>query len=461
MKRIWLFAAAAALAFAGAAQAESPLTAAIEKGDHAAAMTLVTPASAKVVEDDGSTPLMWSAHAGDAELTAALIKAGADLKVTNAYGSSPMREAATAGSTATLKALLDAGADADSPTAEGQTSLMVVARTANVQAAQLLIDHGAKVNAVETNEGQTALMLAADQRQGSMVRLLIKAGAEVNRHSREHDNDIRVSAEPRVRYQPSGGLTALMLAARQDCLDCAKAMVAAGAKLNDVDPDGVTPLLTAVLSAHFDLARYLIDSGADVNRWDFWGRAPLWATVDYNTLPRGGRADRPSVDETSSLEMIRVLLAKGANPNAQLKGLAPLREVGPDRGADLIMGLGMTPLMIASGLGTQIQDTRGKVVTQDQAIKTIKRLIEAKADVNARDDRGNTAVIGAVFRGWNDVLKVLIDNGANPYLANNDGKTALDAARGKIAGSGRQAVSVDPGAAAIIEAVKPVKTASR
>ena len=90
MKRTWLLtAAAAALALAGGARAESPLTAAIEQGDHAAAMALVTPASAKAVEDDGSTPLMWAAHAGDAELTAALVKAGADLKATNAYGSSP------------------------------------------------------------------------------------------------------------------------------------------------------------------------------------------------------------------------------------------------------------------------------------------------------------------------------------------------------------------------------------
>lgn len=501
--KAWLFAAAAAaLALdAGVAHAQTPLMAAIEAADHAAAIKLVTPATARQVDADGSAPLMWAAHQNDSELVAALLKAGADAKAVNAYGATAMQEAATLASTPILKALLDAGADVDSPSPQGQTALMIVARTANVEAANLLIAHGAKVDAVEANEGQTALMWAADQHQGEMVRLLIAHGANVNRHSRVHDNDIRVSAEPRVKYDPSGGQTALIYAARQDCLDCAKALVAAGARIDDVDPDGVTPLLTAVMSAHFDLARYLVDSGADVNRWDFWGRAPLWAAVDYNTLPRGGRADRPSVDETSSLEMIRVLLAKGANPNAQLKGQAPLREIGPDRGADLIMGLGMTPLiraarggdyeaadlllkagalpdlplgrewrdqiggmtplMVASGLGTQIQDTRGKVVTQEPAVKTIKRLIEAKADVNARDDRGNTAIIGAVFRGWNDVLKVLIDNGANPYLANNDGKTALDAAHNQIPGSGRQAVAVDPGAAAIIEAVKPVKTASR
>jgi uncharacterized protein len=501
MKRTWLFAAAAALAFAGAARAETPLIAAAEANDHAAAMKLVGPATAKDVDDGGTTALMWAAHNGDAELASALIKASADIKARNAYDTTAMREAATAGSTPVLKVLLDAGADAESPSLEGQTSLMVVARTANLEAAQLLIDHGAKVNAVETSEGQDALMWAADQHQEAMVRLLIAHGADVNRHSRVHENDVRVSAEPRVRYQPSGGLTALMLAARDDCQGCAKALVQAGTKINAVDPDGVTALLYATMSAHFDLAKDLVQAGADVNRWDWWGRTPLWATVDYNTLPRGGRSDRPSVDQTSGLELIKLLLDKGANPNAQLKLQAPLRAIGPDRGADLLMGVGMTPLaraarggdyeaaallikagalpdlplgrewrdtiggitplMIASGLGAQVNDTRGKIVTQEQALKTVKVLLEAKASVNARDDRGNTAIMGAVFRGWNDVLTTLIEAGANPYQANNAGKTAMDAAQGKFGGGGRQQmVTLDPGSAALIEKLKPIKTAS-
>ena len=500
--RVLLFAAAATLALAGAARAETPLMAAVEAGDHAAAMKLVGPTTAKDSTEDGATALMWAAHNDDPELATALIKAGANVRAVNAYDSTAMREAATVGSTAVLKVLLDAGADVESPTIEGQTSLMVVARTANLEAARLLIEHGAKVNAVETSEEQDALMLAADQRQGAMTRLLIKAGADVNRHSRVHDNDIRVSAEPRVRYQPTGGLTALMLASREDCADCVKALVEAGAKINDVDPDGVTALLNATLNGHFDLARYLVEAGADVNRWDWWGRTALWATVDFNSLPRGGRSDRPSVDQTSGLQMISILLAKGANPNAQLKLQAPMRAVGPDRGADLINGVGMTPLtraarggdyeaadlllkagalpdlplgrewrdtiggitplMVASGLANQVNDTRGKLITQEQAVKTVKRLIEGHADVNARDDRGNTAIMGAVFRGWNDVIKTLIEAGADPYQANNAGKTAMDIAKGTFAGGGRQQlVTLDPGSAALIEKLKPLKTASR
>ena len=495
--KLWLAAAMVSLAGAPAAfAAPASLVDAAQAGDHATALKLVSRASAGQAQDDGTTPLMWAAHNDDLPLVQALIKAGADPKARNAYADTAMREAAVAGDTAVIGALLDAGADADSPSPEGQTSLMIVARTANVEAAKLLLDHGAKVNAVESDEHQSAVMWAADQQQGEMVRLLVARGADVNLHTRVHDNDIRVSAEPRVKYEPSGGQTALIYAARSGCLDCAKALIGAGARIGDHDPDGVAPLLTAVLSAHFDLAAYLVKAGADVNHWDWWGRAPLWAAVDYNTLPRGGRADRPSTDETSALDMIKLLLASGANPNMRLKFQAPMREVGPDRGADLIMTTGMTPLlraakggdfeatelllkagarvdlplerawrdqvggmnplMVAAGLGFQVNDTRGKVRTQDQALATVKLLVAAKADVNARDDRGNTAVMGAVFRGWNEVVKVLIDSGANPYQANNDGKTALDAAKGTFGNAGgRQAMSIDPTTAALIVKLRP------
>ena len=91
------------------------------------------------------------------------------------------------------------------------------------------------------------------------------------------------------------------------------------------DPDQVTPLLMAILNGHFDVASYLIEHGANPNKWDWWGRSPLYAAVDMNTLPHGGRPDRPSLDETTSLADDRALLAAGANPNPQLKLLPPYR----------------------------------------------------------------------------------------------------------------------------------------
>ena len=496
MKAAWL-AAVLALCAAAPALAETSLVDAVKSGDRVAALKLI--ARRKGVNqpspEDGSTALLWAVHNDDPALVKALIRAGADVKAANGFGDTPMREAATNGDVEVLKALLDAGADADSPSAEGQTSLMIVARTANLEAASLLLDHGAKVDAVESYEQQSALMWAAEQRQPEMVRLLIAKGAAVDARSREHENDVRVTAEPRVRYDPSGGLTPLMFAAREGCLPCAKSLVEAGAKVDAHDPDGRTPLFLAVWNAHFDLAAYLIKAGADVNRWDFWGRTPLWAAVDYNTVPVGGRADLPSPDETTSLELIRQLLAAGANPNAQLKFAPPFRAIGNDRGGDLIYNTGatpllraaragdaeavelllkagarvdlavdrawrdqvggITPLMAAAGLNNQTNDTRGKYKTQAQAVAVIKLLAAAGAEVNARDDRGNTALHGAALRGWGEVIKTLIALGADPYLPNKDGKTAADAAKAAAWPVRQQIVETNADAARLIAELKP------
>ena len=502
MKAAWFAGAALALAISAPAlsapaQPAPSLVDLAQAGDRAAVLKEIARKADvnQASADDGSTALLWAAHNDDAELVKALLGAGANAKAANAFGDSPMREAATSGDVEVLKALLDAGADVESPSPEGQTSLMIVARTANLDAAKLLLDRGAKVNAVEKYEHQSALMWAAEQNQPAMVRLLISKGADVNAVSRVHFNDVRVSAEPRVKYDPSGGLTPLMIAAREGCLDCAKALVEAGAKVNAYDPDSVAPLFYSIWNAHFDLASYLIKSGADVNKWDFWGRTPLWGAVDYNTIPTGGRADRPSLDDTTSLDLIKQLLAAGANPNARLKFFSPFRAIGNDRGGDLIFttgatpllraarggdvevvqlllkagakvdlpverewrdqGGGITPLTSASGLQNQPNDTRGKFKTQAQAVAVIKLLIAAGADVNAKDDRGNSALHGAVLRGYNDVVKTLIEAGADPYRANNEGKSAADAAKGPSFAVRGQIVEISPATAKLIADLKP------
>ena len=445
---------------------------------------------------DGATPLLWAVHNDDVELARALITAGADVKMTSEFGASPVREAVVTGNVQILKALLEAGADADTPSPEGQTPLMVVARTANVEAARLLLARGAKVNAREVFEDQTALMWAVERSQPQMVKLLVANGADVNARTKAHEPEVRVSAEPRVRYEPSGGLTPLLYAAREGCLDCAKTLVEAGARLDAYEPDGVTPLIMAVTNAHFDLARYLVERGADVNRWDWWGRTPLYAAVDYNTIPRGGRADRPSLSETTSLEMIEILLKAGANPNAQLKFMPPFRDVGADRGGDLMLSTGatpllraakagdadavklllaagartdlavarawkdnvggITPLMAAAGLGYQINDTRGKFKTEAQAIETIELLLDAGADINAKDDRGHTALFGAVFRGWTEVARFLVEKGARLDARNNEGLTVMDVAKGKMEVFRGQQIDTNPDMIPLLEKlVKP------
>ena len=414
--------------------------------------------------NDGSTPLLWAVHRSDDAEVARLIKAGADVSLANNYGASPMSEAASAGDTAILKLLLKAGADVDSPNAEGETALMEVARTGNIEAAELLLKHGATVNAREQWGGQTALIWAVAQNQPDMVKLLIKHHADVNARSVTRDWPRKVTAEGRPKDMNRGGLTALLYAAREGNVECAKNLLAGGADINLADPDGTTPLILALTNLRFDFAKFLVQKGADVQAWDFWGDTPLYVAVDMNVIPAGGRVELPSTDRTTAHEIIEMLLKAGANPNVQLKLRPPYRHAIFDRGADVMLTTGATPLLraakaadlgamklllqygalidlpnqdgvtpflAAAGAGRNSNGTRGRLRTEKDAIAAVEMLKAAGADVHASTNAGETALHSAALRGWNDMVKLLAASGADPNAAAKTGLTPIDFAMGR------------------------------
>jgi len=471
---------------AGNAAAQSTLVDAARNADHATAVALLAErADPNQAESDGTTPLHWAVHHDDADLVVRLLEAGANVAAANDYGATPMSEAAVAANVDVLEALLDAGADVDSTSSDGQTALMVVARGGNTAAAELLIERGANVNAREQRKGQTALMWAVAQSQPTMAKLLLEHGAEVDARSTVNEWERMVTAEPRQKNLYSGGFTPLLYAARQGCLECATLLLDAGAEIDLTDPDGVTPLISAMLNAHWDTAKLLLARGANVNKWDFWGRTPLYLAVDFNTVPHGGRPDRPSLDDTTSIEMIDVLLAAGANPNAQLKLFPPYRSLRMDRGADAILDIGTTPLLRAArgadlpaierltaggalidlpqrdgitplmagvGAGARAIDTRGKFRTELEALATAEALLDAGAAIDARDGRGRTALHHAASVGYTDVVKFLVERGADLRAADADGLTPLDAANGKLRG-GRGAGAAYPSTAEMLQSL--------
>ncbi len=478
--KIWLAPAFAVAAYAATSGGDLSLIDAAKADNRTAALALIDQhVNVNAAAPDGTTALIWAAHNSDSELGARLLKAGADAKARNQFGATPMSEAAFVGNVAIIEALLKAGADPDSPGADGQTALMIVARTSNVEAARLLIEHGAHVNAAEQQKEQTALMWAAAESQPAMVRELIAHGADVNAHSHIYADIAQVSSEPRALPQSYGGMTAMLYATREGCFSCVQALVDGGAKVNMTDPEGVTPLIMAITNGHFDTAKYLIDKGAIPDKWDWWGRSPLYCAVDMNTIPHGGRADGPSLDETTSLQIIEQLLNAGANPNLQLKLLPPYRSVGADRGVDQMLSIGVTPLlraakgmdapaiklllahgalpnlpnirgitptMAAAGLGSVDADTRGVYTTPDvqqRSLASLELLLAAGGEINVTESRGQTPLHGAAFWGWNDVVRYLVDHGANLNAKDLKGMTPVDSAMGRAGGNSRGGQRID------------------
>ncbi len=480
------FAAPLALAGASLFAANAPLAEAIKNGQRATAVEMIAKKSADVnaAEADGSTPLLWAANLNDPDLAVRLLKAGANAKVKNQLGSTPLAEAAFNSNTELIKALLEAGADPNGAGPDGQTPLMLVARTANVDAAKLLLAKGANPNATEAQRGQTALMWAAAASEGNMMRVLLEGGAMPDAATAVDLMTPLVSAEPRAQPRSPGGMTAMMFSAREGCLDCVKALLDKGAKIDLADPEGVTPLITALFNAHFDTAKYMIEKGANPNKWDWWGRTPLYMAIDYNTLPHGGRPDQPSLDETLPIDVARMLLERGANPNLQLKMFPPYRATGNDRGMDGMLTVGTTPLLraakaqdapaiklllehgasvdltnnqgitptlAAAGIGSSDRDARGNFRLPDIQERTqasLELLLAKGGQVNAEGGRTQqTPLQGAAYWGMDRVVAFLLEKGAEINKPDSRGYTALDNAESR-AGNPGNTIDVSAGRAA-------------
>ncbi len=407
----------------------SDIANAAQKGNNTAIRTLIEGGGAvDEPQIDGTTALHWAVHFDDIEAAQLLIRAGASVSVANRAGATPMRLATINGSAAMIKTLLEAGADPNAPlTQHGDTALMMVARTGKPGAIQVLLDNGAEVNTQEAWGGTTALMWAISEHHPVAVEMLVEYGAEVNVTSKVVPVPGRRGVEgtkpenfdpdqERVGYA-NGGLTPLLFASREGELEAARLLIAAGADVNAIAADGKNPLGLAIYNGHYELASFLVDSETDVNHADAEGFPPLFWAVDRRNMEWS--PGFPWTVTADPFPLIRKLLDAGADPNTFFNNRPrSRRNFG---GSPRI--LFATSLMRAAYSGD---------------VELVRLLLEYGADPLARNSDNETPLLAASGYGWIDgysqgrsneerleTIQLLVDLGADVNWACNDGITPL------------------------------------
>ena len=392
---------------------------------------------------DGMTALHWAAYQDDLETVELLVRAGAKVKAANRYGVTPLSLACTNGNEAIVGLLLKAGADPNTALPGGETALMTAARTGKVEAVKALLSGGAGVEAKESRRGQTALMWAAAEGHLGVVETLIQAGAD-------------------FRARLDSGFTPLLFAVREGRTGVVRALLKAGADVNETIQPGPAPerrigyprrsrggasaLVLAVTNAHYELAANLLDAGADPNA----AEPGLAALHVISGVRKPGVGDNDPAPEGSgsmtSLELVRKLVARGANINARMTrrvsvGATSLNTLGATpfflaaRTADAelmrtLAALGAdpllpnadnsTPLMAAAGLGTRSPGEDAG--TESEVVEALQAALDLGADLNAVDNNGETALHGAAYKNLPNAVQFLAGKGAKIQIWNRKNK---------------------------------------
>jgi uncharacterized protein len=476
--------------------AASDVADAVMNGDRAALRALLQKkANVNAAQVDGSTALHWAVYHGDVEAADLLLAAGANVRAANREGVTPLAMASQYGQVTMAERLLKAGAVATERGPNGETTVMFAARNGNVDLIRLLVKSGADINVQETLRGTTALMWAAEQRNGAAVKALLALGADpavksgpaglprnyfaprLNVRNVEEAQDRRRRAAaagrsyaeqleldrregaaatgPQARLTDDntdddpaivaglvgsggGGLTALVFAAREGDVESARALLDAGANINQTTEYGWTPLLTAINNRNYALATVLIERGADVNLANKGGWTPLYLATDNRNIEGGDYpVPKPDLDH---LEIIRRLLEKGANPNARIRENTLTRTIFTmqwffEDGATAFVRAAQSSdtelmkLLLQHGADPKIATANGDMAltvcggigwvegvtyerSPEENVAAIRLLLDLGLDPNHANNDGRTPLMGAALKGRNAAIQLLVDRGA-------------------------------------------------
>jgi len=396
-------------------------------------------ADAKERGPNGETTLMFAARNGNPQLIKVLLAAGAEVNATeNLRVTTALMWAVEQRHPEAVKALLTGGANPNAKSGGAGLPRNYMANrvnTTNVKAAQdrrrRAADAGRTYEQQLEWERQQAPPPQAPQRQ-------TPAGVQPRQSvdgQPEEDNEVAVAG---LVGGGGGGLSPLVFAAREGDIESARALLDAGADVNQTTEYRWTPLLTAVNNRNYGLASLLLDRGANPNIANKGGWTPLYLATDNRNIEGGDYpVPKPDLDH---LEIITKLLEKGADPNARVRentltrtiftmqwffedgatafvraaqsGDSELLALLLKHGADpkIATNYGDTALTAAGGIGWVEGVTYER--SPDDNLKSVRMLLDLGLDPNAANVDGRTALMGAALKGRNDVVRLLVERGA-------------------------------------------------
>ena len=350
-------------------------------------------------DDEGKTALTTALREPDSEVIELLLKAGANINAV-AFNGCPA-----------LKFILDV-----LYYREDTNQIHDEERTKALAVMNMLIEYGVDVNA-QDNKGKTALTTALQESDYEVIELLLKAGANANKANKD-------------------GRTSLMLESLYHDKAIIKMLIEYGADVNAQDNYGTNALMLAASTPDLEITKMLLKAGADINAVDRYGNKVISFIINQLCLNFDSDEDYSDLSEIRDEleETINALIEAGTDINAQnnLGETALMLAVK-------IFDSEITKMLIRADANVNATDKNGNAALsfmfQQLALRyesfpyvnkgVVNALIEAGADINAQNNRGETALMHAVRVSDSETIRWLINAGADVNIKAYNGDTAI------------------------------------